>query len=176
MKVTSFAIQEILVNGTISPQDALLTSTGHATPALVDLDPDLRSEPFRSDPVAVITSNLRQPTSLYLVLGLEFEDGEADRQHNIGVFLTNPLGEKDHHYWWIFTPGQLPSDGPDLPEDRSFRLVHHEFSFTFIREGQFTISLELWTGNAANPMTRQEWDDAFVEVLAALPIDVLEVR
>ena len=67
-----------LVNGTVRPQDALLTSTGHATPALVDLDPDLRSEPFRSDPVAVITSNLRQPTSLYLVLGLEFEDGEAD--------------------------------------------------------------------------------------------------
>jgi len=176
MRVTSFAIEEIRDNGIASPESPERSAALFADPALVDVDTNPGRQSLSSGAVTVITPNLRMPTSVFLVLALSFEEGESDLQYNIGVFLTDPRGKKEHRHWWIVAPGPTVADQPDLPDDRSFRIEYAEFPFTFLREGRFLITLGLWIGNPdpSIPRTFEQWNEEFVEVLATLPIDVID--
>jgi hypothetical protein len=176
MRVSSFAIHEVVTNGDVQSDPTGNPPHVYWTPALVDSDPNMPVKAFTTDPVTIVTPNLLAPTSISLVMRLEYDEGEAEETHNVGVFLTNPSGEKTFSAYWIFNPGPTIDDSPELPEDRSFRLATHPFPFTFVTEGRFVLSLELWISGSHEESegTYEKWMAEFVEVLANIPLVVID--
>ncbi len=174
MRISSFAIHEVLSNGLLAEDQGPADVDFPWSPALVDSDPNLPVQAFTTEPVTVITPNLRQPTSVNLAMRVEFDEGDFGNQYNIGVMLTNAKGQKSHCGYWIFSQATTVLDAAELPQDYSFRLAYCEFSFTFIEEGPFLLSLELREEDARQERASsyEEWISQFDQVLASIPLIV----
>ena len=175
MKITSFAIHKVMSNGSMENGQPDAAQSFFGSPALIDSDPELPVQAFTTVPVTLITPNLRSPTSVNLVIRVEFDEEDFDTQFNIGVILTNPSGMKRHCAYWIFSGAAAVRHDSELPQDRSFMVEFHDFAFTFVEEGRFVISLAIREEDSTEqkPESYEQWISEFDDLLASAPLDVI---
>jgi hypothetical protein len=137
MKVTRYAIEDILSNGAVVERNSK-PKFPYFSP-MVNIAPPARR--FDRERITVTVPNLHLSSTAFVVMGLELDTDEAKVEHNLELFIIDQ-GERRSCGTWVLTPGPTISVLPDLSEDRSIREVAGQYSFTFKSEGNFVVTLE----------------------------------
>jgi hypothetical protein len=137
MKVTSFAIQNILSNGEIVERDSRLRFS-YFSP-MAEVSPT--SQTYRGDRITLFVPKPNVPTVFEMVLGFELERREPNVRDKLELVLSGPKGRLNVAPWNLEL-GSITSDTDDFCNDWVREHAFTEFSFTFDDSADFVLNLE----------------------------------